>query len=328
MSGALRNARLSTAFAAVALMLWAGERPASAQAATDVYLGFDGHVLDAWNIQLPYSMERPIGYDAAKKYPLVVFLHGSGESGTDNKRQVSKHIGVPQGGSVFTLPASQAKYPTFFVAPQAPLPGMAGWMGIPGQAVLKLIASLEQQFSIDASRLYLTGLSMGGYGTWALVEGNPKLSAAAVPMSGGGDTSKAGGIAQLPIWHFHGAIDPIVPVQQSRDMIAALMTTGGHPKYTEYPNGQHDIWDTAYTDPGLLPWLFAQHNGLDSNADGGASDAAELPDANGVIDGQANNVDVVVAADAGTAPDSSGSFPFDAPHVPDPLRDAASPQHP
>src|SRR5260370_36527824 len=97
MSGALRNARLSTAFAAVALMLWAGERPASAQAATDVYLGFEGHVFDAGNIQLPYRMARPIGYDAAKKYPLVVFLHGWGEPGTDNKIQGPKHKGLPHG---------------------------------------------------------------------------------------------------------------------------------------------------------------------------------------------------------------------------------------
>jgi predicted esterase len=322
MSGALRNARYSAACAAIALTQWAGEERASAQAATDVYLGFEGHVFDAGNIQLPYRMARPTGYDPAKKYPLVVFLHGSGESGTDNKLQVSKHIGVPQGGSVFTLPANQAMYPTFFVAPQAPLPGVAGWMGIPGQAVLKLIASLERQFSIDATRLYLTGLSMGGYGTWALIEGNPKLFAAAVPMSGGGDTSKAASIAQLPIWDFHGTIDPLVPVQQSRDMIAALMAAGGHPKYTEYPNGQHDIWDTAYTEPALLPWIFAQHNSLDPNADGGAGDAAEIPDANGTTDGQIGNGEAAVAADAETISDSSRGSPFDAEHDASPLDDA------
>jgi predicted esterase len=309
---------------AVALLWGAGERRAAAQVATDVYLGFEGHVFDAGNIQLPYRMARPTGYDPAKKYPLVVFLHGSGESGTDNKLQVSKHMGVPQGGSVFTLPANQAMYPTFFVAPQAPMPGVAGWMGVPGQAVLKLIASLEQQFSIDAARLYLTGLSMGGYGTWALVEGNPKLFAAAVPMSGGGDTSKAASIAHLPIWDFHGTIDPLVPVQQSRDMIAALVAAGGHPRYTEYPNGQHDIWDTAYTEPALLPWIFAQHNGLDPNADGGAGDAAETPDASSMIDGPIGSVDAV-AADAGTFPDSSGGFPFDAGQIPDSSGDAASP---
>jgi len=315
MSSASWNARLSTSCVAVALVWGAGERRAAAQAATDIYLGFEGHIFDAGSIQLPYRMARPTGYDPAKKYPLVVFLHGSGESGTDNKLQVSRHIGVPQGGSVFTLPANQANYPTFFVAPQAPMPGMAGWIGIPGQAVLKLIASLEQQFSIDAARLYLTGLSMGGYGTWALVEANPKLFAAAVPMSGGGDTSKAASIAQLPIWDFHGTIDPLVPVQQSRDMIAALVAAGGHPKYTEYPNGQHDIWDTAYTEPALLPWIFAQHNGLDPNTDGGAGDAAETPDASSMIDGPIGSIDAV-AADTGTVPDSSDGFSFDAGQVP------------
>jgi pimeloyl-ACP methyl ester carboxylesterase len=197
-------------------------------------------------------------------------------------------------------------------------------MGIPGQAVLKLIASLEQQFSIDATRLYLTGLSMGGYGTWALIEGNPKLFAAAVPMSGGGDTSKAASIAQLPIWDFHGTIDPLVPVQQSRDMIAALMAAGGHPKYTEYPNGMHDIWDTAYTEPALLPWIFAQHSGLDSNADGGAGDAAETPDAGSMIDGPIGSIDAV-AADA-EVPDSPDGFLSDS-EVPGASGDAGSPSN-
>ena len=312
------NARLLTACATAVFVLWAGVRPVAAQTATptDVYLGFEGYVFDAGNIHLPYRLGRPTGYDPAKKYPLVVFLHGSGESGTDNKLQVSLHMGVPGGGSVFMLPANQAMNPTFFVAPQAPSPGVMGWMGIPGQAVLKLIAYLEQQFSIDPARLYVTGLSMGGYGTWWLIENNPTLFAAAVPMSGGGDTTKAAAIAQLPIWDFHGAIDPLVPVAQSRDMIAALMAAGGHPKYTEYPNGQHDIWDTAYTEPALLPWMFLQRNPFAATDDGGAADAADIADAS-TSDAPADSVDAPPSADAGAGnvPDSSvggGSSPSDA----------------
>jgi len=310
-----------TICAAVALVLGSGERTVAAQAATptDVYVGLEGYVFDAGNIQLPYRLGRPTGYDPAKKYPLVVFLHGSGESGTDNKLQVSVHMGVPGGGSVFMLPANQAMNPTFFVAPQAPMPGVMGWMGIPGQAVLTLIAYLEHQFSIDPARLYVTGLSMGGYGTWWLVENNPKLFAAAVPMSGGGDTTKAAAIAQLPIWDFHGTIDPVVPVAQSRDMIAALMAAGGHPKYTEYPNGQHDIWDTAYTEPALLPWMFLQHNPFAASADGGAADAADIADAS-AGDAPAESGDATSPADAGpgSIPDSSGSV------VSSPSSDAAT----
>ena len=314
------NARLLAACAAAAFALWVGERPVSAQTATptDVYLGLEGYVFDAGNIQLPYRLGRPTGYDPAKEYPLVIFLHGSGESGTDNKLQVSKHMGVPQGGSVFTLPANQAAYPTFFVAPQAPAPGVMGWMGIPGAAVLKLIAYLEQHFSIDPGRIYVTGLSMGGFGTWWLIENNPMLFAAAVPMSGGGDTTKAAAIALLPIWDFLGSLDPSVPVTQSRQMIAALIAAGGHPKYTEYPNGQHDIWDTAYTEPALLPWMFTQRNPFASNGDAGAgSDAAVAEDAS-TSDAPAASADAISPADAavdtGNPPDSSvpGVSPSDA----------------
>jgi predicted esterase len=260
---------------------------------------------------------RPTGYDPAKEYPLVIFLHGSGESGTDNKLQVSKHMGVPQGGSVFTLPANQAAYPTFFVAPQAPAPGVMGWMGVPGAAVLKLIAYLEQHFSIDPARIYVTGLSMGAFGTWWLIENNPMLFAAAVPMSGGGDTTKAAAIAQLPIWDFHGTLDPSVTVAQSRQMIAALIAAGGHPKYTEYPNGLHDIWDTAYTEPALLPWMFTQHRPFASNLDAGAADAAVAEDAS-TSDAPPPSADAISAADAEVdaenPPDSSalGVSPSDA----------------
>ena len=182
------------------------------------------------------------------------------------------------GGSVFTLPANQAKYPTFFVAPQAPVGSRDGWRGIPGQAVLKLITALETEFSsIDTQRLYITGLSMGGYGTWTLIEDNPKLFACAVPMSAGGDTAKAANIAALPLWDFHGTVDTSVPVQESRDMIAAIEAAGGHPKYTEYPNGGHAIWDQAYTEPALLPWMFGT-NAATIGVDGGLTDATSAVD--------------------------------------------------
>ena len=264
---------------AVAALVWnSGAGVARAQAPTDPYLGMDGRILDAGNIQLPYRLARPVGYDANKKYPLVIFLHGSGESGTDNKIQIQKNIGVPTGGSVFTLPANQAKYPSFFVAPQAPVGRRDGWRGIPGQAVLKLITALETEFSsIDTQRLYITGLSMGGYGTWTLIEDNPKLFACAVPMSAGGDTAKAANIAALPLWNFHGTIDATVPVQESRDMIAAIEAAGGHPKYTEYPNGGHAIWDQAYTEPQLLPWMFGQ-TAATIGADGGLADVVTAAD--------------------------------------------------
>ena len=195
--------------------------------------------------RMPYRLGKPARYDPAIKYPLVVFLHGSGESGIDNRLQISKNIGTNTPGSVFTTAANQAKFPTFFIAPQSPyitvnnVKTPEGWTsGSDAQkAMLKLITALETEFSIDPNRLYVTGLSLGGNGTWIVITENPNLFAAAIPMSGGGDPTMAAKIVKIPIWDFHGAMDPSIPVANSRDMIAALRALGGYPRYTEYPNG-------------------------------------------------------------------------------------------
>jgi predicted peptidase len=123
---------------------------------------------------------------------------------------------------------------------------------------LELIAALQKEFSIDPQRIYLTGLSMGGYGTWDLLARRPELFAAGVPVCGGADESTAPKIKNLPIWAFHGAKDQAVKVERSRNMIAALKHTGGKPKYTEYPNVGHDSWNPAYKDAEMFAWLFAQ----------------------------------------------------------------------
>src|SRR5207244_7702516 len=119
-------------------------------------------------------------------------------------------------------------------------------------------AALQKEFSIDPKRLYITGLSMGGYGTWDLISRHPELFAAAAPICGGGDEDQAEKIAKLPIWIFHGAKDQAVPVERSRNMVTALKKAGGEPKYTEYPDVGHDSWVRAYKDPELFAWLFAQ----------------------------------------------------------------------
>src|SRR5262249_38529581 len=151
------------------------------------------------------------------------------------------------------------------VAPQCPADGW--WSGSernrkgrthPLTLVLELIESMRTEFSIDDSRIYLTGLSMGGYGTWEAVALKPDLFAAAVPVCGGGDVKAAPKIAKIPIWAFHGGKDGIVKPERSREMIEALKKAGGEPKYTEYPDAGHDSWTTAYADPKLHEWLFAQ----------------------------------------------------------------------
>jgi predicted peptidase len=164
-----------------------------------------------------------------------------------------------------------AKYPAFVIAPQCPKEKK--WVEVdwttdqhttPEQpsvglgATLKLIEAIQKEFSIDAKRIYITGLSMGGYGTWDALARRPELFAAAAPICGGADLATAGKIKAVPIWAFHGDKDTAVKVQRSRDMIAALTAAGGTPKYKEYPGVGHDSWSQTYRDPAFYQWLFAQ----------------------------------------------------------------------
>jgi predicted peptidase len=123
---------------------------------------------------------------------------------------------------------------------------------------LEILASVQKEFSIDSHRLYVMGLSMGGYATWDVTTRHPEMFAAAVPVCGGGDEKEAGKIKNLPIWAFHGGSDPVVKTVRTRNMIVAIKEAGGNPKYTEYPGVGHDSWTPAFKEPELLPWLFAQ----------------------------------------------------------------------
>lgn len=214
---------------------------------------------------LPYRLLKPDDYDAKKTYPLVIFLHGAGERGDDNEKQLVH--GVPE----FAKAENRQKYPCFLIAPQCP--AKAKWVEVdwgaethkqpekpaePMRLTLDLIGALQKEFSIDPRRIYVTGLSMGGYGTWDLVARKPELFAAAVPICGGGDEATAEKIAKLPIWVFHGAKDTAVKVSRSRNMIEALKKAGGNPKYTEYPDEAHASWVPAYRDAEMFKWLFAQ----------------------------------------------------------------------
>lgn len=220
---------------------------------------------DAAGKTLLYRLLKPENYDPKKKYPLVVFLHGAGERGKDNTAQLIH--GVPE----FAREDNRKKYPCFLIAPQCPQ--RKSWANVdfraaahkiakepsePGRLVLELIAGMQMEYRIDPKRIYLTGLSMGGYGTWDLLARRPELFAAAVPICGGGDPATAKKIAKIPIWVFHGAKDRAVKVERSREMVKALAAAGGHPKYTEYPEEGHASWVPAYKDPAMMKWLFAQ----------------------------------------------------------------------
>jgi len=211
---------------------------------TRVYKTADGQ-------ELNYRLLLPKGYkaDGKEAYPLVLFLHGAGERGNDNARQL-KH-GAPE----FATEANREKYPAFVVAPQCPQGKF--WTQFDG--ILKeLLASLQKEFRVDAKRLYATGLSMGGFGTWSLIAKSPELFAAAAPICGGGDEKQAEKLVKLPIWVFHGDADNVVKPELSRKMVAAIEKAGGKPKYTEYPGMGHDSWTKTYADPEFMKWLFEQ----------------------------------------------------------------------
>jgi predicted peptidase len=220
---------------------------------------------DAAGKSLPYRLLKPDDYDAKIEYPLVLFLHGAGERGNDNDKQLIH--GIPS----FASPENRKAYPCFLIAPQCP--SGAKWVEVdwgaathktpkepsePMRLTFELIDSLRKEFSIDPKRIYVTGLSMGGYGTWDALARRPDLFAAGAPICGGGDENDAKTLAKIPIWTFHGAKDTAVPVARSRNMIAAIKKEGGDPRYTEYPKEGHASWVPAYRDPELFRWLFAQ----------------------------------------------------------------------
>jgi predicted peptidase len=193
--------------------------------------------------------------------PLVVYLHGGGGWGTDNLRQISG--GNTNGTHVWIDSTVQQKHSTFVLAPQSP--PRRRWSALDSKALavsarlmLELIEALQQEFNIDENRLYLTGQSLGGAGTWDIITKRPDVFAAAVPLCGRGNPSAVETILDIPIWVFHGKADPIVSVDYSREMVDALRASGSTVKYTEYPEVVHSVWLKAYKEPELIEWLFAQ----------------------------------------------------------------------
>jgi len=191
-----------------------------------------------------YLLFLPSGYETStNNWPLILFLHGSGECGTN--LNLVKRNGTPK----YVL--THLDFPFILVAPQT----QGGWDARPLMTVLE---DVSRQYRVENSQIYLTGLSLGGGGTWALAAKYPEKFAAIVPVSGVGDPGSAKQLATLPIWVFHGGKDPIISVDWSRKMVAALQTNGGTVKYTEYPGAKHNIWARTYNNPDLYAWLLNQ----------------------------------------------------------------------
>ncbi len=196
---------------------------------------------------LPYRYYVPPSYDPRQSYPLIVYLHGSAEIGDDNQLQ----LGWGCWGAYQML--GNPQYPCFLVAPQA----HTNWDGTTQDQIVRMIRTLSATYSIDPDRVYVTGISMGGYGSWSIINRHPYVFAAAVPMSGaaGGNFQK---IAHIPIWDFHAAKDETVGVSGSDNAVSNARLAGGRVIYTRYADGSHAIWLAAYANPRLLPWLLAQ----------------------------------------------------------------------
>ncbi|MBI5838212.1 MAG: prolyl oligopeptidase family serine peptidase [Candidatus Eisenbacteria bacterium] len=218
----------------------------------------------------PYRVYVPPGFDAAKRWPVVLFLHGSGERGSDGERQVKIGLGP-------AIRRNPGRFPLLAVFPQAP--DDSSWLGEPGRAALAALDSAMAEFSGDPARVYLTGLSMGGYGCWHLAWEDTTRWAAVVSVCGGlvppddkhsvrlapelmaADdpyAAVAARVAALPAWLFHGARDPIIPVGESRRIVAALQARAADVKYTEYAAAGHDCWDRAFGEEDLWTWLLGK----------------------------------------------------------------------
>jgi predicted peptidase len=187
---------------------------------------------------------------AGEKYPVILFLHGAGETGTDGLKQTKQGIGN-------AIRKREKTFPFLTVMPQSQKGGW-GAQSAEGKRAIAILDSVIKEYDGDTKRTYLSGLSMGGFGTWSAAAAYPDRWAAIVPICGGGNVKDAAKIAKIPCWDFHGDADMSVNVSKSRDMIAALKAAGGSPKYTEYPGVGHNSWDRAYGTDELYTWMLEQ----------------------------------------------------------------------
>lgn len=199
---------------------------------------------------LPYWVEFPpsLRLNAGRKWPTLIFLHGAGQRGVP-PAELATYEGV--------CLANHYRPDTFLaIAPVCPVE--TWWVP---RAIDKLITTLIARYPVDESRIYLTGMSMGGYGCWEMAAAYPERFAAIVPLCGGGDPETVARFKEVPIWAFQGARDDLVPKEKSRTMVEALQQIGGRVRYTEYPEADHNCWTPAYHTAELYDWMLQQVRG-------------------------------------------------------------------
>ncbi|MDO9066071.1 MAG: prolyl oligopeptidase family serine peptidase [Chloroflexota bacterium] len=204
-------------------------------------------------VRLDYLLHLPRSYAANpdQRWPLILFLHGAGERGSD-LNLVKKH-------GIAKLAESDESFPFIAASPQCPADSL--WDDHV-DALLALLDEVLASYLVDANRVYLTGLSLGGYGAWNLAALHPGRFAAIAPFCGGaipmrGFPARVCALRQVPVWAFHGALDPVVPVSESQSLVEALQVCGGDAMLTVYPDAAHDSWTRTYENPELYRWFLS-----------------------------------------------------------------------
>jgi predicted peptidase len=228
--------------------------------------------------RLPYRLYVPLGYDSSQKYPLLLWLHGGDGRGSDNVRQLNG--GNQIGTHFFSGKQVQLKFPMFILLPQCPsndnwsdpdLNQPSKWL----EMTMSALADVQKEFSIDASRIYLAGQSMGGLGVWSTLQAYPGKWAAAVILCAYDNFTDIAAIAHTPIWVFQGQQDDTVPLLLVQEMMKQLRKAHAKLRYTEYPKTGHELWKKVFAEPDLLSWLSSQKLGQAAEGQVGSGAAAK-----------------------------------------------------
>jgi len=236
--------------------------------ADDPMSEYERHTFTSHGGTLPYRLLKPAGDPKSGKYPLILALHGWGQRGADNHKQLKFF------GPTLLKKSVREKFPCFVLLPQAngswiqhavfdkPIP-LTKTPAASLAMALDLVTRVTKKYPIDTDRIYLMGISNGACGVWELLERNPRPWAAAVVLAGAGDPSKMAPVSRMPIWAFHAADDSVIPIARMKELIAALRAAHGHPRQTVIPHGDHGAaWNQGLKDRDLVPWLFAQRRGV------------------------------------------------------------------
>ena len=226
------------------------DAPAAAQTET----GFVDRVSTDDGGEHKYVVFVPRDYTAEKKWPVILFLHGAGERGTDGRAQTNVGLGA-------IVRKRTDRFPFLVVFPQCEdVEGrrLTGWAadGSDAKRALRILDEVEKQYSVDPARRILTGWSMGGYGAWSVGARAPDRWSAVVPVAGGGDPGSVAGLSRVPVWAFAGANDRVTPPEETRRMVEALQSAGGRVRLTEVPNVGHEVWQTVYENDALYEWML------------------------------------------------------------------------